>query len=80
MHEGPAVEQVRPPGLEVTVEVVMAEPPVSGAVHATVAVVNDDVATADTAVGLPGTLVVSELEAADAGLMPLTLVAVTVKV
>jgi len=58
----------------------MDAPPFSGADHPTAAWVDDAVATADTAVGLPGTLVVSELEAADAGLMPLALVAVTVKV
>ena len=58
----------------------MGEPPVRGAVQVTVAVVDDDVAAADTAVGFPGTLVVSELEAADEGLVPLALVAVTVNV
>ena len=45
-----------------------------------VAVVDDEVATAATAVGMPGVPWVRELEAAEAGLLPLALAAFTVNV
>ena len=58
----------------------MDAPPLSGAVQLTEAVVDEAVATAATALGLPGTLVVNVLDGVDAGLTPLALVAVTVNV
>jgi hypothetical protein len=76
----PVVVHVPPAGLEVTEYPVMAEPPVAGAVQDSVAVVEDAVATAVTAVGFPGTPAVKEFDAAEDGLVPWVLVAVTVNV
>ena len=71
---------VNPPGLEVTVYMVIVEPPsLAGAVNVTVAWAFP--AVADTPVGGPGTVEgVTEFEAALAGPVPPALVAVTVKV
>ena len=71
---------VFPPGFEVTVYPVIAEPPsLTGAVNVTVAWAFP--AVADTPVGAPGTVPgVTEFEAALAGPVPLAFVAVTVKV
>ena len=72
---------VFPPGLDVAVYLVIAEPPLeSGAVNATVADVAP-VAVAAPIVGAPGRLsVVTEAEALDETEVPAALVAVTVKV
>ena len=72
---------VKPPGEEVAVyEVIVAPPLETGAVKATVAVV-DPVAVAVPIVGAPGTAnVVIEFEAADAADVPTLFVAVTVNV
>ena len=73
---------VTPPGEEVAVyEVIVAPPLETGAVKATVAVV-DPVAVAVPTVGAPGTTatVVIEFEAADAADVPTLFVAVTVNV
>jgi hypothetical protein len=71
---------VKPPGSEVTVYPVIAEPPsLAGAVNVTVACAFP--AVADPIVGAPGTVDgVTALEAALTGPVPLALVAVTVKV
>jgi hypothetical protein len=71
---------VNPPGLEVTVYPVIAEPPLlTGAVNVTVACAFPAVAV--PIVGAPGTVEgITEFEAELAGPVPLALVAVTVKV
>ena len=74
---------IKPPGLEVTVYPVIAEPPsLIGAVNVTVAFSYPG--TADTPVGAPGTVKdvegVTEFEAELAGPVPIAFVAVTVKV
>jgi hypothetical protein len=71
---------VKPPGLEVTVYPVIAEPPLlAGAVNVIVACAFPAVAV--PIVGAPGTVEgVKEFEAALAGPVPLAFVAVTVKV
>ena len=74
---------VKPPGLEVAVYPVMAEPPsLAGAVNATEACAFP--AATVPIVGAPGTVEVgagvTEFEAELAGLVPLALVAITVKV
>ena len=72
---------VTPPGLEVTVYPVIALPPLDGAVKLTTAWLFP--ATAVTAVGAPGTVVVLGVilfEAADSGPLPFALDAATVKV
>ena len=76
----PTEVPVRPPGVEVTVYPVIAEPPLSvGAVHVTVACVFPDVAP--TAVGATGTIEgITAAEAAEATEVPRILVAVTVNV
>ena len=76
----PVEEAVKPPGVEVTVYPVIAEPPVSvGAVHDTVACVFPDVAP--TAVGAPGTIEgITAEEGLDATEAPRILVAVTLNV
>ena len=58
----------------------MAEPPVGGAVQLTVAVVVDEVAVATTVVGEPGTLALSEFDAAEIVPGPTAFVARTVNV
>jgi len=80
VHGLDAAVQVRPPGDEVTVYPVMAEPPsLTGTVHDTTAEALP--AVADAAVGAPGTVAgVTAYEGADAGPVPEMLVAVTVKV
>ena len=72
---------VMPPGDEVAVYNVIVDPPsLAGAVYVTVASV-EDVAVAVPIVGAPGTLaVVTLLDDALAGPVPITLVAVTVNV
>ena len=69
---------VWPPGLAVTVYPVIDEPPFDdGAFHVTVACVSP--AVAETLVGAPGTVAgITALEAEEAGLLPLALVAMTV--
>jgi hypothetical protein len=70
---------VNPPGEDVAVKVVTAEPPVAFAVYATVALVFPPVAV--PIVGACGTVVaVMLLDADDAALAPIELVAVTVNV
>ena len=74
-----AVVQVRPPGEDVTVYEVIAEPPVVGAVHDTVTCVLPN--TPDTPVGASGTVEGTTAEdALDAEPVPAALVAVTVNV
>ena len=80
---GEIAEQVRLPGVDVTVYVVIAEPPVeTGAVHETEAAPLAWAAT--VAVGKVGALETPELtavaEAADLGLVPVAFEAVTVNV
>jgi len=75
----PDAVAVRPPGAEVTVYPVIAEPPVAGAVHDTVAWPFP--AFADIPVGAPGTVNgVTAADAAEAAEFPTALAAVTVKV
>ena len=76
----PAPLAVMLPGLEVTVYPVMADPPLlAGAANATLACALPAVAVPMT--GAPGTPVgVTLFDAAEAGLVPIPLVAVTVKV
>ena len=72
---------VKPPGLEVAVKSNIGLPPVAPGVKVTVACVLPAVAV--PIVGAAGTVTtagVTALEAADAGPVPATLVAVTVKV
>ena len=80
VHDVDEVEQVAPPGLDVTVYDVIAAPPLlAGAVHVTVALALP--ADAVTPVGAPGTVLgVTALDAADAGPAPEPFVAVTVNV
>jgi hypothetical protein len=77
---GPAQEPASPPGLEVAVYVVIAEPPLdAGAVNVMVALVLP--ATALTDVGAPGSPAgVTLLDALDAEPVPTALVALTVNV
>jgi hypothetical protein len=71
---------VKPPGLDVTVYPVIADPPVALAVNGTDALVADGELAVPT-VGACGTVVaVIELDAAEAELVPIAEVAVTVKV
>lgn len=76
----PVVVHCKPPGAEVTVYPVMAEPPSSaGAVQLIDAEAFSAVAI--TLVGAPGTVVgITEFEALESGPVPTTLVAATVKV
>jgi hypothetical protein len=78
----PPAEAVIPPGDDVTVKLVMAEPPsLDGAVHVTVAWPLPAVAVPMVgALGAVGAAGVTELDAADGGPVPTTFVAVTVKV
>ena len=71
---------VKPPGLDVTVYDVTAEPPLfAGAVNATFALALDP--EAETAVGAPGTVAgMTAAEGSDTKLVPKPLVAVTVNV
>ena len=80
VHEVVAVVQVKPPGDEVTVEPVIALPPLdTGAVQETSA--EESPNTPDTPVGAPGTVAgVTAPEALDATPVPAALVAVTVNV
>jgi hypothetical protein len=80
VHElAPVVEQVLAPGLDVTVNLVMAEPSLNGAVHETVADLL--AAVAFTPVGASGTVEgTTALESTEAAPVPSALVAVTVKV
>jgi hypothetical protein len=69
------------PTLEVTVYPVITAPPVDGAVQVTAACVLTVDAVAVAPVGAPGVVAgVADAEAAEAGPVPFTLVAVTVKV
>jgi hypothetical protein len=80
VHElAPVVEQVLAPGLDVTVNLVIAEPSLNGAVHETVADLL--AAVACTPVGASGTVEgTTAIEGAEAAPVPLVFVAVTVKV
>ena len=70
---------VNPPGLDVTVYPVIAEPLDAGAVHVTVALAFPVVAV--PIIGAPGTVgSVTELDAAEAFPVPTAFVAVTVNV
>ena len=76
----PVVVAVSPPGLDVTVYPVMAEPPFDiGADQITIAAFAPGVA--NTPVGAPGTVEgVTAAEAADAALVPLAFLATTLNV
>ena len=80
VQDSPVVEHVAPPGLAVTVYPVIADPPLEfGVAHDTVAWPLPDVAV--TPVGAPGTVAgIVEAEGAEARLVPIALVALTVKV
>ena len=82
VHALAAVEQVNAPGLEVTVYVEMAAPPLDAGVdHDTAAEVAEEVARAVTPVGALAVVAgTTGAEAPEAGLVPAELVAVTVKV
>ena len=79
MQEVVAVEQVNPPGEEVTVYVVIALPPLdAGAVQLTT---DDSLATVpETPVGAPGTVLGVTLDDVPAGELPAALIAITEKV
>ena len=80
VQDSPVVEHVAPPGLAVTVYLVIADPPLEfGAAHDTVAWPSPDVAV--TPVGAPGTATgIVDAEGVEARLLPTALVATTVKV
>ena len=69
---------VNPPGLDVTVYLVIAEPFDAGTVHVTVAFAFPAVAV--PIIGAPGTPDIIEFDAAEAAPVPTAFVAVTVNV
>jgi len=80
VHDNPVIVHVLLPGVEVTVYLVIGDPPsIVGAVHETTTWLSPDRPV--TEVGAPGTVTgVTAAEAADAGPSPSAFVAITVNV